>query len=160
MKSQQASQLLQCGDGPRLEIVAAVWPTWLQSGQAPANRDTLLWVACGGLKDKTEVDTFTIEGIVKPLNSEQACQWSLVPHASRQWARLLSHIHRSHPSPRYTELYRSLKPAFKTLCFTSLLKVMSLRKSYPELISSWKCFLLLHNISKLILEIYLVVIMI
>lgn len=132
MKSQQASQLLQCWDGPCLDIVAAVWPTWLQSGQALANRDTLLWVACGGLKDKTEVDTFTIEGIVKQLNSEQACQWPLIPHASRKWASLHSHLHRNHPIPWYTWLYQSLKAAFETLCLTSLLKVRSLRKSYPE----------------------------
>ena len=53
-------------------IAVAVWPTWLQSGQALANRDTLLWVACGGLKNKTKVDTFTIEGTGQQLNGEHA----------------------------------------------------------------------------------------
>lgn len=79
-------------------MVAVVWPTWLQSGQALANRDTLLWVACGGLKDKTEVDTFTIEGIVKPLDGEQACHRPLIPPAPSKWASLQWDIHKTHPT--------------------------------------------------------------
>lgn len=50
-----------------LDIIEQVLPTWLQSGQALVNRDTLLGAACAELEDKTDVHTFTIEKTVKYL---------------------------------------------------------------------------------------------
>lgn len=37
-----------------LDMIEEVLPTWLRSGQALANRDTLLGAACAELEDKTD----------------------------------------------------------------------------------------------------------
>lgn len=50
-----------------LDMIEEVLPTWLQSGQALVNRDTLLGAACAELEDKTDIYTFTIEKTVRCL---------------------------------------------------------------------------------------------
>lgn len=129
MKSQQASVLLGCWNRLCRDIVAVVWPTWLQSGQALADRDTLLWVACGGLKDKTEANTFTTEGISS--STELACQWPsslMLPGKDLVFILTVIEPIAFLNSPGSTKSLNS----FSKLCLCFLLKAISLRNSHPR----------------------------
>ena len=134
-------------------IAAVVWPTWLQSGQALANRDTLLWVACGGLKKKTKADTFTIEGIGQQLNGEHAWPPSplRVPVRELVFILIFTETILSHSTLRSTEVLKQFSKLFAQLPY---------QKSWASGISLWKYFLQLVNICMWILKTYVVIILI